>query len=239
MSINGGIIGKMSNGMNENQRNNDVCVLTSGGIESSVLLADALTRYDQVVPVYVKNHLRWEDAELFWLKKFIRNLRSDRLRPLQILDATMRDVYDAHWSITGLKMPGAASRDESVYLPGRNIIFFSKTACFAAVHKIVSIEVGVLKSNPFHDSSKVFLKKMSQVLSIGLAQEVNIKAPFQHLRKEDVILMGKKLVLDATFSCINPKNYDHCGDCNKCTERKKAFFAAGVLDKTKYKKIGI
>ena len=225
--------------MSESQKNNDVCVLASGGIESSVLLADALTRYDKVVPVYVKNHLRWEDAELFWLKKYLRNLRSDKLKPLQILELTMRDVYDAHWSITGIKVPGAGSRDESVYLPGRNIVFLSKAGCFAAVHKIASIEIGVLKGNPFHDSSKVFFKKMSQVLSIGLAEEIQVKAPFHNMVKEDVILMGKKLVLDSTFSCINPKGYDHCGDCNKCMERKKAFFAAGVLDKTKYKKVGI
>ena len=218
---------------------NSVCILASGGIESSVLLSDALNRYDKVVPVYVKNHLRWEDAELFWLKKFIRNLKSDKLRPLQILDMTMRDVYDAHWSITGIKVPGAASKDESVYLPGRNIVFLSKAGCFASVNNILSIEIGVLKGNPFHDSSKAFFKKMSQVLSMGLDQAISVKAPFHNLKKEEVILMGKKLVLDATFSCINPKGYDHCGDCNKCMERKKAFFAAGVLDKTKYKKAGI
>ena len=225
--------------MQEAQKNSNVCVLASGGIESSVLLSDALTRYEKVTPVYIKNHLRWEDAEIFWLKKFIRNLRSDKLQPLQILDLTMRDVYDAHWSITGIKVPGAISKDEAVYLPGRNVIFLAKAGCFAAVNKISSIEIGVLKSNPFHDSSKVFFKRMSQVLSIGLDTELEIQAPFHKLKKEDVILLGKKLVLDATFSCINPKGYEHCGECNKCMERKKAFFAAGVSDRTKYKKEGL
>ncbi len=151
----------------------------------------------------------------------------------------MRDVYDAHWSITGIKVPGAVSTDESVYLPGRNIIFLAKAGCFAAVNRISTIEIGVLKGNPFHDSSRLFFRRMSQVLSTGLDTEIQIKAPFQNLRKEEVILMGKKLVLDATFSCINPKGYEHCGDCNKCMERKKAFFAAGVSDKTKYKKEGL
>ena len=80
---------------------------------------------------------------------------------------------------------------------------------------------------------------MSEVLSIGLKTEIKIHAPFQKFRKEDVIVMGKKLPLEITFSCINPKGYEHCGDCNKCTERKKAFFAAGVFDKTRYKKAGI
>ena len=53
------------------------------------------------------------------------------------------------------------------------------------------------------------------------------------------IAHGKKLPLEFTFSCLNPKGYEHCGECNKCVERKKAFFAACVFDKTKYKKPGI
>ena len=110
---------------------------------------------------------------------------------------------------------------------------------FAALQDISAIEIGVLKGNPFPDSSKVFFKKMSYVLSVGLGREITVLAPFGKLRKEDVIVKGRKLPLELSFSCMNPKGYEHCGDCNKCTERKKAFFAAGVFDKTKYKKAGV
>ena len=217
----------------------DACVLVSGGIESSVLLSDALGRYDHVTPVYIRNHLRWEDTEIFCLKNFVRSLRQSHLKPLVILDLTMRDLYEAHWSITGIKIPSGKSPDDSVYLPGRNIVFLSKAACFAAIKGISSIEIGVLRGNPFSDSTKLFFKKMSEVLSLGLNAAIEVKAPFHKLKKEEVITMGKKLPLELTFSCLNPKGYEHCGDCNKCVERKKAFFAAGVFDKTKYKKSGI
>ena len=218
---------------------NNACVLVSGGIESSVLLHDALGRYDQVTPVYVRNHLRWEDTELFCLKNFVRTLKQGNLRPLKIFELTLKDLYETHWSITGIKIPGTHSKDESVYLPGRNIIFLAKAATYAAVKGISHIEIGVLKGNPFPDSSKSFFKKASAVLSMGLNEEIQIHAPFQRHKKEDVILLGKKLPLESTFSCINPKGYEHCGECNKCVERKKAFFAAGVFDRTKYKKAGI
>ena len=217
----------------------DACVLVSGGIESSVLLNDALGRYDHVTPVYIKNHLRWEDTELFCLKNFVRGLKQNNLRPLVILDLTMRDLYEGHWSITGIKIPSGRSLDDTVYLPGRNIVFLSKAACFAAMKGISVIEIGVLRGNPFADSTKQFFKKMSDVLSMGLSTKLEVKAPFQKMKKEDVIALGKKLPLEFTFSCLNPKGYEHCGDCNKCVERKKAFFAAGVFDKTKYKKPGI
>lgn len=219
--------------------NGKACVLTSGGVESSVLLTDALGRYQRVVPVYVQNHLRWEEVELFWLKKLLRNIKSPRLEPLKILDSTMRDIYEGHWSITGMKVPGAASADNEVYLPGRNLVLLSKALVFAALSDIEIIEIGVLKNNPFSDSTKAFFSQFSDLASLGLGKNVEIQAPFQKLKKEDVILMGKRLPLEATFSCINPKGYDHCGECNKCVERKKAFFAAGLTDKTKYKKMGI
>lgn len=220
-------------------KSQDACVLVSGGIESAVLLNDALGRYDHVTPLYIRNHLRWEDTELFCLKNFVRSLKQTNLKPLVILDLTMRDLYENHWSITGIKIPSRKSADDSVYLPGRNIVFLSKAACYAAMKGISVIEIGVLQGNPFPDATKAFFKKMSQVLSLGLKQEIEIKAPFQKMKKEDVIAHSKKLPLEFTFSCLNPKGYEHCGECNKCVERKKAFFAAGVFDKTKYKKSGI
>ena len=225
--------------MDDTQKANHAIVLVSGGIESSVLLNDALGRYESITPLYLRNHLRWEEVEIFWLKKFLRSFKSSKLKPLKILELTLRDVYENHWSITGIKVPDAYSKDAAVYLPGRNIIFLSKAAVFAAMHGISSIEIGVLSGNPFSDSSKSFFSKMSEILSLGLGKEVDVKAPFQKLKKDDVILLGKKLPLEATFSCINPKGFEHCGDCNKCIERKKAFFAVGMLDKTKYEKAGI
>ena len=215
------------------------CILVSGGIESAVLLSEALTRYDHVMPLYVRNGLRWEDVEIFHLKNYIRSIRNPHLQPLKIIESTMRDLYEGHWSLTGTKVPGAQSRDSSVYLPGRNVIFLSKAGVFAAQHGMGVIEIGVLRGNPFPDSTKVFFKKMADLLNLALSHEIEIVAPLSKYKKDDVIALGKKLSLEFTFSCINPKGFEHCGECNKCMERKKAFFSAGIFDKTKYKKSGI
>jgi 7-cyano-7-deazaguanine synthase len=226
--------------MEETQRQGGrVFVLVSGGIESSVMLSEALSNYDEVTPIYVKHGLRWEYAEIFWLKKFIWRLKSPKLRLLEMLDLNMRDLYSGHWSVTGSKVPGANSTDEAVCLPGRNLIMFSKIATHAVLRNVPVIEIGILKTNPFSDASPKFLKKMSEAVSMGLGKEIALEAPFGRLKKEEVIIKGKKLPLELTFSCINPKGYDHCGDCNKCVERKKAFFAAGIFDKTKYRKSGV
>lgn len=225
--------------MSADHSKNHGLVLVSGGVESSVLLWDALSRYDKVTPLYVRNGLRWEEAEIFWLKTYHRGLKSPKLQPLRIVDLPMRDTYDRHWSITGIKVPGPRSKDESMYLPGRNILFLSKAACVAALSGISTIEIGVLKGNPFKDASKSFFSKMEDVLSTGLDEPIAIKAPFQKMKKEEVLLLGKSLPLEMSFSCVNPKGFEHCGDCNKCMERKRAFFAAGIFDKTRYKKAGV
>jgi 7-cyano-7-deazaguanine synthase len=219
-------------------RSKGVCVLASGGIESAALVADAASRSDAVYPLYVKNHLRWEEAEIFCLKQFLRNLRADNVKPLTIVDLTMKDLYEQHWSVTGTKVPGSRTPDESVYLPGRNIVFLAKAGCFAALKGLSVVEIGILKGNPFKDSSKAFLDKMSDLLTMGLGADIKIRAPFSKMKKEEVILSYKRAPLELTFSCINPKGIEHCGECNKCHERRRAFSKAGVPDKTKYKSKG-
>lgn len=215
------------------------CVLVSGGVESAALVADALGRYAKVVPLYVRNHLRWEEAEIFWLKQFLRSLRAPNLEPLVVLDADSRPLYGRHWSVTGLRVPGAKSKDESVYLPGRNILLLSKAGCFAAMNGLEAVEIGILKGNPFSDATPPFLKKMADVLSAGLGMVLEVRAPLAKMKKDEVLLMARKLPLELTYSCIDPKGFDHCGECNKCVERKKSFFAAGLADRTRYKKAGL
>lgn len=46
------------------------CVLASGGFDSGVLLADLLERGHEVHPFYVRFGYNWEDAELYWLRRF-------------------------------------------------------------------------------------------------------------------------------------------------------------------------
>jgi 7-cyano-7-deazaguanine synthase len=84
---------------------------------------------------------------------------------------------------------------------------------------------------------------MSRALSLGLDHPIEIATPFVGLRKEDVIRLGDRLgvPLEITLSCMNPipaMREDgvpvHCGLCSKCRERRDAFQAAAVEDRTAY-----
>jgi 7-cyano-7-deazaguanine synthase len=54
------------------------------------------------------------------------------------------------------------------------------------------------------------------------------------MSKSEITRKGIAFRLDLTLSCIRPSGGLHCGRCNKCEERRKAFEAAGLIDPTRY-----
>lgn len=211
-----------------------VCVLVSGGADSSILLHYLAERSGCVVPVYVRNGLAWEDAELHWLGRFVRKLAHPAVQPVEVLNLPMGDVYGDHWSITGQDVPDHRSEWNAVYLPGRNLVLLAKTAVFALTRGIPAIALGPLKTNLFSDSSPSFFSGMGRVIRAALGTPVRILTPFADRTKNEVMIMGKDLPLELTFSCLSPQGNDHCGTCNKCAERRLAFSEAGLLDPTRY-----
>jgi 7-cyano-7-deazaguanine synthase len=94
--------------------------------------------------------------------------------------------------------------------------------------------LGTLRGNPFADSSREFLSGFAALARVALDSELDVVTPFAGLGKDEVLGLGRELPLEHTFSCIAPVGADHCGRCNKCAERQKGFFAAGVEDRTPY-----
>ena len=220
------------------KKSGTVCVLASGGADSSVLLVALTERYARVIPVYVRNGLVWEKAELYWLRRFLKAVDRPAIGPLQVLDLPMKDVYGAHWSMTGTAVPDDASGWEEVYLPGRNLILLSKAAVYCGMNDIDAIALGPLKTNRFADSSPEFFSGFQRLVERAMNRRFEILAPFSHLSKQDVMERGRHLPLELTFSCLKPLGNMHCGACNKCAERVEAFADARLKDRTRYRKPG-
>jgi 7-cyano-7-deazaguanine synthase len=99
---------------------------------------------------------------------------------------------------------------------------------------VPTIALGTLKGNPFADSSREFFAGLESVVHTGLDWPLQIVTPFSELTKADVLELGRGLALEHTFSCISPVGDDHCGRCNKCAERRRAFTALAIEDLTSY-----
>ncbi len=209
-------------------------VLVSGGLDSAVLVAEFSRTYQKVWPIYIQQGLAWESAEQYWLIKFLQNISTRSLRPLQVLSLPMDDVYGAHWSTGRRPVPGARTPDKAVYLPGRNLALTVKAAVFAAMHHIPVLALGSLGHNPFPDATPRFFRHWGDALGLGLGARLTLLAPYRSMTKAMVLQRGRQWPLHLSFSCIAPKGKLHCGNCNKCAERRRAFKAAKVEDQTHY-----
>jgi 7-cyano-7-deazaguanine synthase len=221
-------------------------VLFSAGLDSAVLLADALARRgadETVQALHVSVGFAWEAEERAMAARLVAAAPfAGRVEPPAMLSFDMRDVFpDTHWAVRGTP-PAFDTPDEDVFLDGRNVILTSKAAVFVTRHArprhtSARLLMGTLAGNPFPDATPEFLDAQGRALSRGLDLPIAVEAPFAALHKSEVIRRGVELgvPLELTLSCMQPKDGMHCGKCSKCRERRDAFHQAGVADPTTYR----
>lgn len=212
-----------------------LAILISGGLDSAILLGETLRQSTTVHPLYIRTGLSWESVELACLGRFLTELAGPDLRPLHILEQPVADLYDGHWSLTGKDVPDAETPDEAVFLPGRNVLLLSKALLWCHLHQVPALALGTLGSNPFPDATPAFFDAFAHLVSESVSGQVQLLRPYEKMHKVDVMRRGQGLPLELTFSCIRPVSGHHCGCCNKCAERKRAFLDAGMPDPTIYR----
>jgi 7-cyano-7-deazaguanine synthase len=211
-----------------------VAVLYSGGLDSAILLAHLVEQGHVVQPVYIESQLNWQSVELKAAREFCRAVAHANLRPLVMLELPLDDLYGDHWSITGQRVPDALSPDEAVYLLGRNPLLLIKARLWCQLHGVPELAIGCLGGNPFADATAEFFEQFAAALDRATDATVKLVRPFAGFTKRDVMLLGSRLPLELTFSCIAPRGGLHCGRCNKCAERQQAFAVARLVDRTVY-----
>jgi len=209
-------------------------LLLSGGLDSCVLLGHLLAEGHLLQPFYIQSQLVWQREERRAAGRFLKALASPRLKDLVTLHLPLRDLYGAHWSVTGAAVPNASTPDNAVYLPGRNALLLIKPALWCRLHGIGQLALAVLGSNPFADATPEFFDKLESTLNLATGGQVCFIRPFAELSKREVMHLGRGLPLELTFSCIAPHAGLHCGQCNKCAERRAAFRMSKISDPTVY-----
>jgi 7-cyano-7-deazaguanine synthase len=217
-----------------------IAVLTSGGLDSCVLLAD-LAADNEVFPIYVSFGLKWEAIERATLESYLSRLNHPSVAPLTVLDMPVQSLYGRHWSTTGNEVPDYDAPIDADYLPGRNVLLLGVTAVWCSLNRVSQIAVGSLLHNPYSDATPQFFNDYARLLTGALTHEIEVIAPYRGREKSDIIREHLDLPLAFTLTCIDPKEPPfgeqgplQCGACIKCRERHDAFVEAGVPDPTRY-----
>jgi len=127
-----------------------------------------------------------------------------------------------------------------VWVPGRNIVFASIGTSFAEGEGAEIIIVGWDKEEAatFPDNSKEFLNCFNDLIAIGTksSNNIEIKAPLIDLNKKEIVELGEKIdaPMDISYSCYVGEDI-HCGVCESCIRRKRAFIDGKIPDPTEYK----
>jgi 7-cyano-7-deazaguanine synthase len=156
----------------------------------------------------------------------------------KIIDLSeLKGIFGDVTSLCNTNIPLTSEFTEPIIVPFRNGIFLSAAVSYAVAVCANKIFYGAHGSDePFYpDCRRVFYEAFEKAAQLGTEQEITIKAPFSDLPKSGIIKKALELQvpLELTWSCYLD-GARHCGKCESCVNRKKAFKEAGIKDPTEY-----
>jgi 7-cyano-7-deazaguanine synthase len=151
--------------------------------------------------------------------------------------SALKEIFIGVTSLCNTDIPLTSEFSAPIIVPFRNAIFLSAAVAYAVAVGADKIFYGAQGSDePFYpDCRHEFYEAFEKAARLGTCEEITIKAPFSGGKKSDLIKEGAKLGVpfELTWSCYRD-NAKHCGKCESCVNRKKAFQEAGIADPTKY-----
>ena len=217
-------------------------VVFSGGLDSVCACVYLKSRYDLYGISF--SYGQRASPEIKSAKKFAKILG---LKEHKIIDiGFMQDLYGKTNVLTDSKTKLPSKFEYSIVVPIRNAVFLSIATAWAFSLKASLVAFGAHKGDKnYPDCRPSFSKKIQGAfnegeidgIKMGVRKAIKIWSPYQkNLAKSDVIKKGYKVLGNSiykTWSCYSNKKF-HCGKCESCNNRKLAFKAAKIKDKTEY-----
>ena len=219
-------------------------VLFSGGQDSSVCLAWALTRFDRVETIgfdYGQRHAIEMTTRQTVLSRFREvfepaktRLGEDHVCDLRGFGAVAESALTRETAIvmTERGLP-------SSFVPGRNLVFFVYAAAVADRRGIDHMVGGMCETDfsGYPDCRNDTLKSMEQTLRLGVERPYTIHTPLMFIDKSQTWALSQELggdalvdlILEDTHTCyLGERGERHawgygCGECPACALRKTGF----------------
>jgi len=158
--------------------------------------------------------------------------------PLRVIDlSSLKEIFLGVTSLCDENIEMTSKFTQPIIVPFRNAIFLSIAVAYASSIEAMTVFYGAQGSDkPFYpDCRKEFYKSFEKTARLGTDKKMIIEAPFHNKPKSSLIKLGSKLGVpfELTWSCYLGGTR-HCGKCESCINRKKAFKEARVYDPTEY-----
>jgi 7-cyano-7-deazaguanine synthase len=219
-------------------------VLFSGGQDSTVCLAWALSRYAEVETVGFDYRQRHR-VELDVRPRIRSCLRRDfpawrgRLGDDHVVDLGVLSQISETALTRTIAIELSASGLPNTFVPGRNLLFFALAGAIAYRRGLQVLVGGMCETDysGYPDCRDDTLKAMQVALSLGLDRRLCIETPLMWLDKARTWQLARelggdalvRLVIEETHSCyLGARGEQHpwghgCGECPACELRRRGY----------------
>jgi 7-cyano-7-deazaguanine synthase len=215
-------------------------VLLSGGLDSMVAAAIAREEGFRLLALTIDYNQRHR-IELDASRRIAAELGAERhiILPLDLAS------FGGSALTADIDVPktGLEEGIPVTYVPARNTIFLSLALGWAEASGARAMFIGVnaLDYSGYPDCRPDFIQAFEKLASIATKAGVegeafSVRAPLLHMSKAEIASEAARLQLDAglSWSCYDPAGAKHCGLCDSCRLRSRAFVEAGLPDPTVY-----
>lgn len=221
-------------------------VLLSGGLDSTTVLAIALSR--GFTPFALS--FRYGQRHVVELAAAQRVAEAQGVERHVVADIDLR-VFGGSALTADIDVPKHGTVDEldgeeipSTYVPARNTIFLSFALAYAETVGAEDIFLGVnaLDYSGYPDCRPEYIAAFQAMANLATKAGVGgsgltIHTPLIEMTKADIVRTGVDLGVDygLTSSCYDPNSAGQpCGRCDSCLLRLKGFDEAGLSDPLVY-----
>jgi 7-cyano-7-deazaguanine synthase len=215
----------------------------SGGMDSTVLLHLAASRYDKIITVNYDYGQKHRDKEINCASFQIESLDMP-VDSLHIKLPFFKDICQVS-SLLNDNIAVAKAKDvmgdpQTVnYVPYRNLMLLSISLAIAENYGASAVFHGAAQADSvagFWDGSVEFLNQINSIADLNRRHRIAVIAPLIDKSKAEIIKLGIKHNVDfsQTWTCYEGDE-KACGECTACALRIKGFIDAGYIDPIPYK----
>ena len=208
-------------------------VLLSGGLDSTVALADTLVHSPVAAALTFDYGSKHALREIACAR---RQAQTMGVKHIVIPLAFIGTYFSSALLAGGEEIPEGSYDAENMsrtVVPFRNGIMLSVAVGLAESLDAKGVVIAAHAGDHviYADCRPAFLDAFAETASLGTDSHIEILRPFVHLDKAEIVARGIALGVDFshTWSCYRGGETP-CGNCSTCIERKEAFVKNGIDD---------